>query len=307
VILPAGVSAPVLAFAAAALACAGLAELTAGHRGRSGASTTPNRPRWRRRAPGSAGLAAVRLLAAAGRALRPLARAGAPGDLERRIAAAGRPGGLGPRELMAAKLTAALAGGAWGATAGAAAPGRLGLATALAGPVAGFLAPDLWLRRRAAERFSLARRELPPLLDLLRVSIQAGMPAAAAMGAVGARSSGPVAAEWRAAAREVELGVPLRHALAGVAARLPLPEVEALCGALARASRHGTPLAEALAAQARDVREAERRRMQEQAARAAPKIQLVVALLLVPSVLLLVAAALAGALLKSDGSLVVGG
>ena len=306
-ILPATVSGPVLAFIAAALACAGLAELAAGHRGRSGTYTTPNRPRWRRRRPGGLGLAGLRLLAAAGRGLRPLARVAAPGDLERRIAAAGRPGGLGARELMAAKLTAALAGGAWGAAAGAAAPGRLGLATALAGPVAGFLAPDLWLGRRAAERFNRARRELPSLLDLLRVSIEAGMPLAAALGGVGARSSGPVGAEWRAAAREVELGVPLRQALDGVAARLPLPEVAALCRALARASHHGTPPAETLAAQARDAREAERRRMQERAARAAPKIQLVVALLLVPSVLLLVAAALAGALLSGDGSVVVGG
>jgi tight adherence protein C len=79
--------------------------------------------------------------------------------------------------------------------------------------------------------------------------------------------------------------------------RAPLPEIEALTSALRRAARHGAPLAAALEAQARDARLARRRRIQEQAARAAPKIQLVVALLLVPSVLLLVAAALAAALL----------
>ena len=71
--------------------------------------------------------------------------------------------------------------------------------------------------------------------------------------------------------------------------------------ALERAARHGAPLAETLAAQARDARfalgAADRA---SDAARAGPKIQLVVALLLVPSVLLLVAAALASALL--DGS-----
>ncbi|MEX2196875.1 MAG: type II secretion system F family protein [Thermoleophilaceae bacterium] len=315
--MPASLSAPALAFIAAALACAGLAELAAARShgrapresgGRLGAHTTPDRPRWRgRRRPGALSVVGLRLLAAAGRALRPLARVAAPGDLAARVAAAGRPGGLGARELMAAKLTAALAGGAWGAAIGVAAPGRLGLATALAGPVAGFLAPDVWLVRRAAERFRRARRELPALLDLLRVTIEAGVPLAGALGSVGERSSGTVGREWRAAAREVELGVPLREALDGMAARLPLPEVESLCGALARAARHGTPPAAALAAQARDARLAERRRVQEHAARAGPKIQLVVALLLVPSVLLLVAAALAGALLSGDGSLVVGG
>ena len=64
-------------------------------------------------------------------------------------------------------------------------------------------------------------------------------------------------------------------------------------GALERARRHGAPLADTLAAQARDAALALAARVQEDAARAGPKIQLVVALLLVPSVLLLVAAALA--------------
>jgi tight adherence protein C len=81
--------------------------------------------------------------------------------------------------------------------------------------------------------------------------------------------------------------------------RLPLPEVSALVAALDRARRHGAPLGATLAGQARDARLSLRRRVQEDAARAGPKIQLVVALLLVPSVLLLVAAALASALLDS--------
>jgi tight adherence protein C len=174
----------------------------------------------------------------------------------------------------------------------------------LAAPVAGFLGPDLWLRRRAAERAARARRELAAMLDLLRVTVEAGASLPAALGAVGARASGPLAGEWRAVAGEAALGVPLAEALAGMAARLPLPEVRALAAALDRARRHGAPLAETLSAQARDARFALRRHVQEQAARAGPKIQLVVALLLVPSVLLLVAAALAAALLDSGGGIV---
>lgn len=93
-------------------------------------------------------------------------------------------------------------------------------------------------------------------------------------------------------------------ALAGMVERVPLPEVRALVAALDRARRHGAPLAETLAAQARDARFALARRVREDAARAGPKMQLVVALLLVPSVLLLVAAALAAALLRSGGEVV---
>jgi tight adherence protein C len=102
------------------------------------------------------------------------------------------------------------------------------------------------------------------------------------------------------------LGVPLGEALREMERRLPLPEVRSLVAALDRAARHGAPLAETLEAQARDARLSRRRKIQEDAARAGPKIQLVVALLLVPSVLLLVAAALAAALLDGGG-LALGG
>jgi tight adherence protein C len=250
----------------------------------------------RRRSAALAGPPLVRALVRLGARLRP-AGTHAPHDLEARIAAAGAPGGLGPRELMGAKLAAAAAGGLASAALSTAAPGRLALVLAVAGPIGGFLAPDLWLARRAAERAREVRRELPALLDLLRVSVEAGRSLPEALREVGARTGGPLALEWRAVGRRVALGVPLESALNGMTQRLPLVEVHALVSALDRARRHGAPLADTLAAQARDARFALARRAREEAARAGPKIQLVVALLLVPSVLLLVAAALVAALL----------
>jgi tight adherence protein C len=198
---------------------------------------------------------------------------------------------------MAAKLAAAALGTAFALAMASVASPRLALVLLIAGPIAGFLAPDLWLALRAAERARGIRHELPALLDLLRVMIQSGGSLADALRAVGTRARGPLAQEWRAAGREVALGVPLERALAGMVERAPLPEVQALVAALDRARRHGVPLADALQAQARDARFALARHAREEAARAGPKIQLVVALLLVPSVLLLVAAALLAALL----------
>jgi tight adherence protein C len=133
------------------------------------------------------------------------------------------------------------------------------------------------------------------------VAAEAGSSLAQALREVGARTHGPLTAEWRAVGRQVNLGVPLGLALDGMAERAPLPEVRALRAALDRARRHGVPLGDTLAAQARDARFALARHAREEAARAGPKIQLVVALLLVPSVLLLVAAALLSALL-GDGA-----
>jgi tight adherence protein C len=244
---------------------------------------------------------AMRVLAGAGGALRRVTRAPAPRSLELRIAAAGAPGGLGSRELAGAKLAGALLAGMLASVPAAGAPGRLGVVLLAAGPAAGFLAPDWWLRRCARERARAARRELPALLDLLRVTVEAGLAPAAALAAVGERATGTLAAELRIVARESSFGVPLSAALAALERRLPLPEVAALVTALDRAVRHGAPLAETLAAQARDARLERRRRIEEEAARAGPKIQLVVALLLVPSVLLLIGAALAAALLSGGG------
>ncbi len=237
------------------------------------------------------------VLAVAGRLLRP---PGAPADLAGRIEAAGRPAGLGVREVMAAKVAGSVLAGAAGLSLGAVLPGRLGILVAAAAPVAGFLAPDIWLARLAAERARRVRRDLPALLDILRVTIEAGGSLVSALRAVGERAEGPLASEWTSLAREVALGVPLSQALDGLVRRLPQPEIHAFVSALQRAARHGAPLGETLAGQARAARFALAHRIREDSARAGPKIQLVVALLLVPSVLLLVAAALASALL--DGS-----
>ena len=277
-----------LAGLAAALAASGAGLLVASVRGGSGPAA----------AGGDRAPALMRLLVRAGAALR---AAAPPRDLEARIAAAGRPAGLRARELLAAKLAAAALGALAGVALSTPAPGRLALALLVGAPVAGFLAPDLWLARRAGERARQIRRGLPALLDLLRVGVESGSSLAQALREVGARTHGPLAAEWRAVGRQVNLGVPLELALDGMAERAPLAEVRALRAALDRARRHGVPLGETLAAQARDARFALARHAREEAARAGPKIQLVVALLLVPSVLLLVAAALLSALL-GDGA-----
>ncbi|MBD0280624.1 MAG: type II secretion system F family protein [Thermoleophilaceae bacterium] len=288
--------ATVLAFAAGALGAVGAALVIRPRR-------VASRDSPRRRPRALRGARLLRAFAAAGARLPP-GPAAAPADLAARIAAAGHPAGLGPRELMAAKVAAGLAAGVAGTMLGTSTPGRLGPLVVVAAPLAGFLAPDLWLARLAADRARRVRRELPMLLDLLRVTVEAGTSLPEALRQVGERADGPLAAEWQAVGRQVALGVPLATALPGMVESVPLPEVRALVAALDRARRHGAPLAETLAAQARDSRFALARRVREDAARAGPKMQLVVALLLVPSVLLLVAAALASALLGRDGEVV---
>jgi len=221
----------------------------------------------------------------------------APRDLAERLDAAGAP--LPVADAMALKAGGALAGALLALAGAAGAPGRLGLVLPPAGAAAGFVALDAWLHLRARRRSQAIAVELPDVVDLLRVALEAGLPPVRALAEVGRRHGGILASELERAAARCALGVPRHEALAALRRRAPAEGVAAVTTVLDRADRLGAPPAEALAALARDARESRARARAEAAARAAPKIQLIVALLLVPSVMLLVAAALAPALLRA--------
>jgi tight adherence protein C len=217
-----------------------------------------------------------------------------PRSLALRAEAAGIGGRAG--ELAAAKLAAVPVSALAALALLPLVPGRVGIALLFAAPLAGFAAPDLWLRARAARRARAIEREQGDVLDLLRVAVGAGFAPWRALAEVGRRHPGVLAGELGAAARAVALGVPPDAALARLELRCPAAGTRALVAALQRAGALGAPPGRAFAALAEEARAREARRASEHAARAAPKIQLVVALLLVPSALLLVAAALLPAL-----------
>ena len=257
-------AATALAATAGAIAALGVTELARGW--------TPRR----RRSP-------LRRLARAART-----RAGhrlgprAPRDLAARLAAAGLD--TPPGDVMAAKTGAALL----------ALLATVPLAAGFA-PIAAagaFLAPDLLIRRRTQMRTATIDAELGDVLDLLRVAVAAGLSPGRALAEVGRRHGGLLARELDRAARAVALGVPLVDALQAVERRTPSAGVAVLAQTIRRAARHGAPLGPSLVALAAEARSRTARRHAGRAARAAPQVQLVVALLLVPSVLLLVAAAL---------------
>lgn len=218
-----------------------------------------------------------------------------PAALAVRLEAAGL--ALPVSDAMAVKAGAGLLAVPLGLALAALAPGRLGLVAAAGFPLLAFLAPDLWLGRRARERARAMEDELADVLDLLCVAVTAGLSPARALAEVGRRHPGVLAGELERAAERVALGEPHLEALHGLERRCPLPAIRPLVAALREAVRHGAPLGPSLAAQALEARAHRARAATERAAKAAPKIQLVVALLLVPAVLLLVAAVLLPTLL----------
>jgi tight adherence protein C len=209
-----------------------------------------------------------------------------------REALRGRTARLALPRLFITKLASAATGGVLGLVASPAAPGRTALLVAVAMPIAGFLAPDLLLERRARRRRRRLIAALPDALDLLAVSATSGRGPAAGIEQLARTGEGPLAEELRLTVADLSCGVPLSAALESLRRRVPGGELATLVAAIERSRKFGSPLADQLRRQATSLRRDSRRAVEERAARAAPKIQLVVALVLVPSVLLMITAGL---------------
>ena len=194
--------------------------------------------------------------------------------------------------VLLAKLAGAATGGLVVLPVAPAAPGRLALLVAIGLPGAGFVAPDALLEREARRRHRRLVAALPDALDLLAVSSSSGRSPATGFAEIARAGEGPLAAELRIVGAELSCGKPLADALRSLRARVPGSEVATLCATIERSRRFGSPLADQLRRHAAALRRDQRRAVEERAARAAPKIQLVVALVLVPSVLLMIAAGL---------------
>lgn len=237
------------------------------------------------------GSAAVRLrigLGGSGRAARAALRLGLPDRLSR----AGLESRLPLAAVLLAKLAGAALGGLTALAAVPAAPGRLSLLVAIGLPAAGFFVPDALLERQARLRSRRLLAALPDACDLLAVGAASGRGPAAGFAELARTGQGPLAAELRMTVAELSCGQPLSEALDSLRRRVPGNEIGALCASIERSRRFGSPLAEQLRRQSSALRRDQRRVVEEHAARAAPKIQLVVALVLVPSVLLMITAAL---------------
>ncbi|HEV2726661.1 MAG TPA: type II secretion system F family protein [Solirubrobacterales bacterium] len=204
----------------------------------------------------------------------------------------GRAVRLSVPRLFLAKLAGALAGVAVGLVAAPAAPGRTAFLVAVAMPLAGFLAPEVLLRQRERRRQRRLLAALPDALDLLAISAGSGRGPAAGIEQLARAGEGPLAEELRLTVAELSCGVPLSAALESLRRRVPGGELATLVATIERSRKLGSPLADQLRRQALSLRRDSRRAIEERAARAAPKIQLVVALVLVPSVLLMIAAGL---------------
>ncbi|MGO0121784.1 type II secretion system F family protein [Desulfothermobacter acidiphilus] len=196
---------------------------------------------------------------------------------EQRLVAAGNPWDLTVSEFLALKSLGALLGlglsvllllltwrqGFTGMS------GWLKLSLLLLFPLAGYTSPDLILRSVIANRQTRVRRQLPDVVDLLAVSVEAGMGFEGALLRVIEKMKGPLAQEFRRVFQEVRMGRPRSEALQELSRRLEVEEVASFTGAVNMAEQLGTPLAQVLRVQAEEMRR-KRRQKAEEAAHKAP-------------------------------------
>ncbi|MDQ3758636.1 MAG: type II secretion system F family protein, partial [Actinomycetota bacterium] len=213
-------------------------------------------------------------------------------DVEARLARAGLSAKISPRRFVAAKLAGAALGVIAAIGVSPVAPGRLAPILVVALVASGFVGPDAWAERIARRRRDVMVTALPDALDLVAVGTSTGRTPVALFSEIATGTAGPLASELALAVAEIEAGARQSDALAALRERTGTPELGSVAAAIERSRRYGSPLAEQLHAQAATMRTEAQRRISERAAHAAPKIQLVIAMVLVPSALLAIAAAL---------------
>ncbi len=212
---------------------------------------------------------------------RRLARLGArltPGGASERLWAslqrAGSPSGLGAAEFAGLRLVCGLACLlltlplclSASPALFLARPG-LRLLPPLLGVVVGLTLPDALLQQAVRKRQALIRRALPEMIDLLVVSVEAGMGLDGALAKVTERMHGPLALELTRARQEMRLGKARGQALKDMATRLDMGEVKTFAAALYQSEQLGTSIARVLRAQSGMARAARVQRVREQAAR----------------------------------------
>lgn len=220
---------------------------------------------------------------------------------EERLRVSGGRGGLAT--FLGQKVASGLVGFAFlpaGASVGAAP--ETPVAFWLLGAAAGFLMPDLVLRSRAAEARRRMRDELVRFGEMLALAVSAGLGLEGALEQVSRGGSGRLFAEVRHLLRDAQLrGEPASAALARLPAEIGLPEAEPLATAVRTAAVQGTPITQALRAQARALRDRRRLELVEAGERAQIRMLLPVGLLILPAFFVLVLYPAAVQLLRVTG------
>ena len=194
---------------------------------------------------------------------------------QKRLALAGNPGDLRVADWLGIKAIAAFVFAALffalaAFVLGAGVSG--GLIMGLIGLVFGYIAPEFWLGGRVRKRQKAILIMVPDSLDLLTISVRAGLGFDAALGKVVEKLKGPLTDEFRRALAEVRVGKARRDALRDIVPRTEVSALTNFIGAIIQAEQLGVSISKVLQVQSEQLRIERRQRAEEAAAKAPIKM-----------------------------------
>jgi tight adherence protein C len=196
-------------------------------------------------------------------------------NFRRQLDFVGVPLGLDPAGLQALRITAAAGLGALGVALGVliGTPFAIGIAL-LVGVAIGFYIPVLWLDQLVRQRRAELESVLPNALDVVAISMEAGLGLDRALEQLVRHQEGPLTLLVARALREMELGRPRAEALEDMAEATGVEDFHSLVKGILHAERTGVPIARTIAAHSAQMRVKRRLKIRTEAARASLKILL---------------------------------
>ena len=138
--------------------------------------------------------------------------------------------------------------------------------------ILGFFGPDAWLSRKIGDRRKTMQKALPDVLDMLVISVEAGLGFDSALARVVQTVPGPLSEEFFRMLQETRVGVARRDAMRHLSERTDLDELRSFLLAMMQAEAFGVSIARVLRVQADEMRVKRRQRAQEKAFAAPVKI-----------------------------------
>jgi tight adherence protein C len=205
-----------------------------------------------------------------------------------RLLGAGLGRRMSPTGFLAAKGFLALGGLLFGIAITSATGSGMGLLLMGAFAAGGFIAPDYFVSLKAKGRRESIRADLPDALDLLAVSVEAGLGFDGAIAKLTEHMEGPLAEEFGLTLGEMRIGESRQDALKRMSERVDAPELSAFTRAIIQADQLGTSLGRILRVQAADTRLRRQAAAEERAMKAPIKMLFPTVLFIFPAMFLVI-------------------
>jgi tight adherence protein C len=149
--------------------------------------------------------------------------------------------------------------------------------------VFGWSAPEMLVRRRADRRFRAIDFELPELVDVLVVSVEAGLGFSGSMQVASERMHGPLGDELRLTLQEQNMGLSTQEALRHLLERCDTPFVRSFVRSVLQGESLGVSIGQIMRDLATDIRKRRRQAAEERAQKAPIKILFPLIFLIFPA------------------------